>query len=77
MAASQPWAASQHPVGMQGNLRELLGREQTNLPAVQDEFTADAALERRPAKLHLDDVCARLGISVERVRARARELAAG
>lgn len=41
------------------------------------EAAADAALERRPAKLHLDDVCARLGISVERVRARARELAAG
>ena len=40
------------------------------------ESTADAVLERRPAKLDLNDVCLRLGVDVERVRARARELAA-
>jgi PHD/YefM family antitoxin component YafN of YafNO toxin-antitoxin module len=40
------------------------------------EAAADAVIERGPAKLHLDDVCARLGISPDRVRARAHELAA-
>ena len=39
------------------------------------ESTADAVLERRPAKLDLDDVCVRLGVDINRVRARAGELA--
>ena len=39
------------------------------------DAAADAALDRRPAKLNLDEVCARLGFDAARVRARAAELA--
>lgn len=39
------------------------------------DAASDAVLERRPAKLDLDEVCARLGFDADRVRARAAELA--
>lgn len=38
------------------------------------ENLADVTLEREPARLSLEDVCAQLGVDVERVRVRSEQL---